>query len=247
MAIRDRGRWVIRWRSPAGAPRTTRAPRGISREQAEALEAELAWRAFHARLTGCLPPPPPVALEDLWEWYQEALGPIPGPMASRWRLHLLPHLGERLEEGVILVRYSHGRPAPKNGRWRELPIPRELGELLRGWRRPEQLLLFPGNSAGGRLCVDARLTRTLRHRLSQLGVARQLRFHDLRHSFTTLALEAGCNPEVVRMALGHSPSITGRYAHPSIDWQRDRKFEKASRRYNRAFKRLEDLRSRGAP
>lgn len=51
----------------------------------------------------------------------------------------------------------------------------------------------------------------------------KLRFHDLRHSFATLALESGADLKVVSDALGHSGiSITGdTYAHLSLSLKRD--------------------------
>ena len=46
-------------------------------------------------------------------------------------------------------------------------------------------------------------------------VPRPLRFHDLRHSFTTLALAAGVRREVVRMVLGHAGDTTSLYTQHS--------------------------------
>ena len=53
------------------------------------------------------------------------------------------------------------------------------------------------------------------------GVAPQIRAHDLRHTFTTLAAEASVNPEVIRMTTGHSGDQASRYCHLSIRTHRD--------------------------
>lgn len=54
-------------------------------------------------------------------------------------------------------------------------------------------------------------------RLTRRAGLPHIRLHDLRHSFATLALEAGVNPRVVQEALGHSHvSVTlGIYSHVS--------------------------------
>ena len=50
-----------------------------------------------------------------------------------------------------------------------------------------------------------------------------VRFHDLRHTATTLMLKAGIHPKVVSKRLGHSTtSITlDTYSHVLPDMQRD--------------------------
>jgi integrase len=65
-------------------------------------------------------------------------------------------------------------------------------------------------------------SRNFRHRAAELGLA-PIRLHDLRHTWATLALEAGVHPKVVQERLGHSNvSITlDLYSHVSPAMQTD--------------------------
>lgn len=65
-------------------------------------------------------------------------------------------------------------------------------------------------------------SRNFRHRAAELGLA-AIRLHDLRHTWATLALEAGVHPKVVQERLGHSNvSITlDLYSHVSPSMQTD--------------------------
>jgi len=125
-----------------------------------------------------------------------------------------------LEHLVLLVRRSHGRGCTKNGRWRALPILPGLARVLIPWVQamPTQssALLFPGRSRTGRMAVDVALSKRLRCALRKLNISKRLRFHDLRHTFASLADEAGIAEEVISAVLGHRPSVTGRYTHRSI-------------------------------
>jgi integrase len=67
-----------------------------------------------------------------------------------------------------------------------------------------------------------RFAKRFRVRVAQAGVP-VIRFHDLRHTWATLALQAGVHPKVVQEVLGHSNiAITlGTYSHaiPSMQEQ----------------------------
>lgn len=65
-------------------------------------------------------------------------------------------------------------------------------------------------------------SRNFTRRSAQLGLP-AIRLHDLRHTWATLALEAGIHPKVVQERLGHSNvSITlGIYSHVSPAMQTD--------------------------
>ena len=126
-----------------------------------------------------------------------------------------------LEQLELRVRFSHGRPVTKNGQWRTLPICSELATILRAWL--DELVdvagdvLFPGRSAGGRMGIDAAISKRLRFALDSVGIVKPtIRFHDLRHTFASLADEAGIAEGVVAKVLGHSPSITERYTHRRV-------------------------------
>lgn len=127
---------------------------------------------------------------------------------------------------VLHVRRSHGRKATKNGRRRSLPILPELAAILFPWceltAAAGGVILFPGRGAGGRMGRDAALSKRLRAALERIGLvelvfARRIRFHDLRHTFSTLAEEAGIPEEVRSAVLGHSPTITARYTHRRVE------------------------------
>lgn len=61
------------------------------------------------------------------------------------------------------------------------------------------------------------------------GIALAVRFYDLRHSAATLHREAGCDPLVIQIALGHAAEnlTDGIYTHLSLDYLR-RELDKLS-------------------
>lgn len=52
------------------------------------------------------------------------------------------------------------------------------------------------------------------------GIPPSIRAHDLRHTFATLATEAGVSPDVVRLTLGHLGGVTAIYQHLSLEAMR---------------------------
>ena len=64
--------------------------------------------------------------------------------------------------------------------------------------------------------------RSLKPLLKRAGL-KEIRFHDLRHTFATLMLEQGENPKVVQEILGHSQiSLTlDTYSHVLLDIQKE--------------------------
>ncbi len=79
-------------------------------------------------------------------------------------------------------------------------------------------LVFAGRT--GQPISPRGMERRLHHRLRKLGL-RLIRFHDLRHTFATVALEAGVPLKVVSETLGHEKiSTTGdRYQHVQMNVQ----------------------------
>lgn len=80
-----------------------------------------------------------------------------------------------------------------------------------GWKR--SVMASEGHPDAGRCPSCGGKTHVV-------GVAPDIRGHDLRHTFATLATEAGVSPDVVRLTLGHHGGITSIYQHLSLEAQR---------------------------
>ncbi|PZR62535.1 MAG: site-specific integrase [Chloroflexi bacterium] len=136
-----------------------------------------------------------------------------------------------LDRGELAVRHTLqrgtrtlGEPKTERGR-RALRLPHEVRTALRDHRRRQ---LAERLAAGSRwsdadlvfttaigTALDSRnVTRYLQRHLDRLGLPRQ-RFHDLRHAFATLMIEAGEDLGVVSRILGHAELATTAnvYAH----------------------------------
>lgn len=103
-------------------------------------------------------------------------------------------------KGRIRVCRSYAGPT-KSGKTRYVPMSRELSRALFGPRNimtsdPRDTIFeqFDPNPLLRALCDHA--------------VVRRIRFHDLRHTFATLALESGVSPKQVQLWLGHSSLTT---------------------------------------
>lgn len=100
-------------------------------------------------------------------------------------------------KGRVRVARSYNGPT-KNGKTRFVPMSGELTKALTG------VLM---GSVGDRVFRQQDPNPTLRRLLDSIG-APMLRFHDMRHSFATMALEGGTSPRVVQAWLGHSSLVT---------------------------------------
>jgi integrase len=109
--------------------------------------------------------------------------------------------------------------------WRTVSIDEDTVAVLKAHRarqNAEKLALGAGYvdedlvtaQADGTTVSPTRITEQFGRLLRRAGLP-HIRLHDLRHTFATLALEAGVNPRVVQEALGHSHvSVTlGIYSH----------------------------------
>ncbi len=124
-----------------------------------------------------------------------------------------------LVEGVLVVRGSHGRATTKGGKARALPIHPELRpHLARVLLSHTDELVFP-SPFGGRRSEDAKTSRDFKAALKAAGIAKTMRFHDLRHTAATLLLQAGAGLAIVQRVLGHASPVTtaNTYGHLVVD------------------------------
>ena len=94
------------------------------------------------------------------------------------------------------------RPKTENS-IRQIFIPQEAVELLvrEHAKHPGTPWLFPSSRTGGMYHPDS--VATLHQRILKDAGLEHLRFHDLRHTFATLALQNGVDIKTVSAMLGH--------------------------------------------
>lgn len=113
------------------------------------------------------------------------------------------------------------RPKTENS-IRQISIPQEAVELLvkEHSKHPGNPWLFPSSRTGGMYHPDS--VATLHQRILKDAGLEHLRFHDLRHTFATLALQNGVDIKTVSGMLGHfSAGFTlDTYAHVTTSAQR---------------------------
>ncbi len=156
-------------------------------------------------------------------------------MSAKWFTFILLALRTGLRRGEIFalhwsevdferrrltVRYSVWKGqlgTPKSGRSRVVPMSSDLVEVLTAWRRYSSGdVVFPGRS-GGLAYTHTSANSALNRALARAGV-RQVRFHDLRHTFASHLVLQGCSLKVVQELMGHhSVTMTERYAHVGDD------------------------------
>ncbi|NNG22750.1 tyrosine-type recombinase/integrase [Telluria aromaticivorans] len=106
-------------------------------------------------------------------------------------------------------------PNTKSGKSRFVLLNDGAIELLRQRdRQAGNVYVFPGKNAGEAICNPYKGFRRV---LKRAGIS-DLRIHDLRHSFASLAINNGATLYEVQHLLGHSDSKTSqRYAHMASD------------------------------
>lgn len=117
---------------------------------------------------------------------------------------------------------SQGEPyyivtTPKNGKGRVIVIPKSMAILLRKWQADQAALQLAAGSLWGN-ADDYVFTDAIGHHLSHSTVRKhfkaavasigrpEVRFHDLRHSYATNALQSGDSIKAVQEQLGHYSS-----------------------------------------
>jgi len=114
-------------------------------------------------------------------------------------------------------------PRTKSGRSQSIPLSEQALALLQSLKsRGKNEYLFPNPKTGLPFKNIYNRWDAARRRVG-LG---HVRMHDLRHTFASLLINAGCSLFVVQKALGHhSPQMTMRYAHLA-----DRELQEAARK-----------------
>ena len=101
-------------------------------------------------------------------------------------------------------------PLSRSGKARHIPLSDYALQVLERVPRTESPWVFPQKNG-------EKPTRSIFYLWSQLRVEldmRDVRLHDLRHSFASFLINAGCSLYEVQRCLGHyDPKVTMRYAH----------------------------------
>ena len=137
-----------------------------------------------------------------------------------------------LDTGTIYVReqFSHGAvTTPKtDAGLRYVPIDPETMKQLKRWRAVARRavdsldLVFP-TSTGHHQSASNVNSRGFKPTLKRAGLPSSIRFHDLRHTYASMAIAAGVPLNDVKMVLGHSSiSVTADIYGHLVDSSHDR-------------------------
>jgi len=131
--------------------------------------------------------------------------------------------------------YNHGRfYEPKSEKsYRRIDLSPLVVSELKRWRlqcMPNELdLVFP-NEAGKPMFGENLVKRSFKPALRRAGI-REIRFHDLRHTYATLLVDQGEHPKYIQEQMGHSSiNITmDVYGHlmKAVNTEATKKLEKA--------------------
>ena len=118
----------------------------------------------------------------------------------------------RLEQGRIQL------PVTKNGKSRSVPLNVKAREVLEGLKAkreedaPDADFVFPSRRGAAQGHLED--IRRVFDRVCRAADIDNLRIHDLRHSFASIAVSSGASLYDVQKLLGHSDAtMTQRYAH----------------------------------
>ncbi|WP_010260622.1 tyrosine-type recombinase/integrase [Treponema primitia] len=126
----------------------------------------------------------------------------------------------------ILVSHSwnslDGLKGTKTGKTRVIPIGQQLFKALDRLSQSNQTEFIFSASNGKQPYDHKTVYRYFWQALGKIGIKpdikekRNISFHSYRHTFNTLLLESGMNPETVRLITGHSAKMTAHYSHLQI-------------------------------
>lgn len=118
----------------------------------------------------------------------------------------------KVNEITVRRSWSHGKlTTPKNGKTRTLPMTPELALALKGHRHLKGDLVFA--DADGHYLDRNRVKSRFWMGIRAAGV-KEIRLHDLRHTFASQLVMAGVPLKAVQEYLGHATlEMTMRYAH----------------------------------
>jgi integrase len=108
--------------------------------------------------------------------------------------------------------------SPKSNRTRRVPMTRALESVLRPRAGKPDVRVF--QHVGEKPPTNSRARRALQ-RLAKAAGVKQIRFHDLRHTYASHLVMRGVPLNTVRELMGHSDmKMTLRYAHlaPDVKW-----------------------------
>lgn len=96
----------------------------------------------------------------------------------------------------------------------------KLGKAFKEYYQENDLLFC---TEAGKPIEPRNLLRHFKLLLKKAGLKKDIRFHDLRHTFATLALEAGIPVKTVQTMMGHTSSkmLMDIYAHVTPDMHRE--------------------------
>ena len=116
-------------------------------------------------------------------------------------------------ENVDLVRRILTVPLSKSGKARHIPLSDAALQVLTDLPRRSEWL-FPSSRTAGHITS----VFTIWDRVRTKAGLKDVRLHDLRHSFASFLVNDGCTLYEVQRILGHhDPKVTTRYAHLAQD------------------------------
>lgn len=121
-----------------------------------------------------------------------------------------------IEAGLLVVRLSCTKgetTTPKSGHERQVPLARQLAEMLRA-ARPQSARGLVATTSRGAQRAQCGLNQALKRAARKAGIEGAWRFHDLRHFFVTQLFRRGGGAPAVQALAGHLHlATTQRYAH----------------------------------